>query len=231
MLVTTPVLALPDFSKDFTIECDASDVGISEVLSQLGHPITFLSKVLGQKHPALSIYDKEMMAVVLAVQHWRPYLLGYHFNIITNHRTIEHFLKQRITTPSQQKWLIKLLGYKYTIKYRSGINNATPDALSKRAELQTLTGISSLSLLFMANLQQDTLCDPVSQAIIDSLRDDTCAKRGYTLSGQLLNYKKRLYVPNCNSWRQKIMREFHDGTMGGHSRFLRTYKRLTRSFM
>lgn len=110
-LISTPVLALPDFTKDFTIECDASDVGLGKVLSQDGHPIAFLSKVLAPRHLGLSVYDKKMLAVVAEVQHWRPYLLGHHFNIIINHRTIEHFLRQRITTPSQQKWLIKLLGY------------------------------------------------------------------------------------------------------------------------
>lgn len=102
-LITTLVLALPDFSKDFTIECNASDVGVGAVLPQGGHPIAFLSKVLSKKYLPLSVYDKEMMVVVIALEHWRPYLLGHHFNIITDHRTIEHFLKQRITTPSQKK--------------------------------------------------------------------------------------------------------------------------------
>lgn len=226
-LITTPVLALPDFSKDFTIECDASDVGVGAVLSQGGHPIAFLSKVLSQKHLALSVYDKEMMAVVIAVEHWRPYLLGHHFNIITDHRTIEHFLKQRITTPSQQKWLIKLLGYNYTVQYRSGINNAAPDALSRKAELRSLVGSSTPSFPFLNEMQQDLLNDPASRETIAALKNGTCTKKGFTLSGEFLYYKCRLYVPDCNSWRLKLMLEFHNGPMGGHSGFLRTYKRLT----
>lgn len=76
------MLALPDFSKEFTLECDASDIGIEDVLSQDGHPIAFMSKVLAQRHLALSMYDKEMMAIVYAIQHWRPYLLRHHFRII-----------------------------------------------------------------------------------------------------------------------------------------------------
>lgn len=102
-LITTPILALPDFTKEFVVECDASGIGIGAVLSQGGHPIAFLSKTLAPKHQALSVYDKEMLAVVFAVQHWRPYLLGHHFQILTNHKTIEYFLGQRITTPTQQK--------------------------------------------------------------------------------------------------------------------------------
>lgn len=99
-LTTTPVLALPDFSKDFVIECDASNGGIGAILSQDRHPITYLSKTLSDKHKSLSIYDKEMMALVYAVDHWRPYLLGRKFKVLTDHQTIKYFLEQRITTPT-----------------------------------------------------------------------------------------------------------------------------------
>lgn len=84
-----------------SVECDASGIGVGAVLSQGGHPIDFLSKALAPRHQALAVYDKEMLAAVFAVQHWRPYLLGHHFQILTDHRTIEYFLGQRITTPAQ----------------------------------------------------------------------------------------------------------------------------------
>lgn len=100
-LTTTPVLALPDFSKEFVVECDASGIGVGAVMSQDGHPIAFLRKALAPRHQALSVYDKEMLAIVFAVQHWRPYLVGHHFKIFTDHRTIEYFLGQRITTSAQ----------------------------------------------------------------------------------------------------------------------------------
>lgn len=63
------MLVLSDFSNDFTLECDASGTGIGVVLSHDGHPIAFMSKVLAQRHIALSVYDKEIMAVVSAVEH------------------------------------------------------------------------------------------------------------------------------------------------------------------
>lgn len=67
-LASTPVLALPNFTKPFTVECDASDSGIGAILSLDNHPIEFLSKSLAQKNQALSVYDKEMLAVVFAIQ-------------------------------------------------------------------------------------------------------------------------------------------------------------------
>lgn len=113
-LSSTPVLALPDFTKPFTVECDASDSGIGAVLSQEGHPIEFLRKPLTPKHQALLVYDKEMMAVVFVVRKWRSYLIVHPFRILTDHQTLKYFLDQHITTQTQQRWLLKLLGYNYS---------------------------------------------------------------------------------------------------------------------
>ena len=66
-LISAPVLQMPDFSRAFTIEIDASDVGIGAVLTQQGHPIAYLSKALGPRARAMSTYEKECMAILLAV--------------------------------------------------------------------------------------------------------------------------------------------------------------------
>ena len=84
-MCTTPILAMPDFSKPFTIESDACSNGLGAVLLQDEHPIVFTSKALSGKNLAASTYEKEMMAILLAVQKWRPYLLGNHFCIKTGH--------------------------------------------------------------------------------------------------------------------------------------------------
>jgi hypothetical protein len=73
-LVSAPVLALPDYSRPFCIETDASSIGIGAVLTQDGHPLAYISRALGPKSKGLSTYEKEYMAVILAVQQWRQYL-------------------------------------------------------------------------------------------------------------------------------------------------------------
>lgn len=68
-LNTTPVLAIPDFSRQFELECDASGFNIGTILTQQGRPIAYFSKALSHKTVNSSAFEKELMAVALAIQH------------------------------------------------------------------------------------------------------------------------------------------------------------------
>ncbi|GJY81074.1 putative mitochondrial protein [Tanacetum coccineum] len=95
------VLALPDFEKEFTVETDASGVGIGAVLIQGGHPIAYLNKILSAKHQ-------------------------------TDHFSLKYLLDQRITTPTQMKWLSKLMRFDYEIQFKKGVENVSADAFYLR---------------------------------------------------------------------------------------------------
>ncbi|XP_026410936.1 uncharacterized protein LOC113306183 [Papaver somniferum] len=142
---TTPVLALPDFTNPFVVESDASDLCIGVVLLQEGKPIAYFSKPLGPRARALSTYEKEFLAIVLAVQRWRQYLQGHKFNIRTDHQSIHYFLNKKITTSLQQKYLIKLLGFDYEIQYKKGTANIVVDALYRRPMTEAAFNAISLS--------------------------------------------------------------------------------------
>ncbi|GJT94497.1 putative mitochondrial protein [Tanacetum coccineum] len=122
-MTQTPVLALPDYNKTFMVEIDASRVGIGAVLQQDGHPIAYLCKTLVLKHQALSTYEKEFLAMLMALEKWRSYLLDRHFKIKTDHFSLKYLLNQRLTTPFQVKWLPKLLRVDYEISYNKGSEN------------------------------------------------------------------------------------------------------------
>lgn len=84
----------------------------------------------------LSIYEKELLALVTTVNKWRHYLEGHHFILKTDHQSLKYLLEQRITTALQQKWLTTLLGLDYEIQYRRGIENLVADALSRKEEAE-----------------------------------------------------------------------------------------------
>ena len=80
-----------------------------------------------------------MLAVVKAIRKWQPYLLGKPFIIWTDQKILKFLLEQRITIPTQTRWLLKILEYDYVIKYKKGIENQGADALSRMATLELLT--------------------------------------------------------------------------------------------
>lgn len=78
-VTTAPVLALPDFSQPFIVECDASTHGLGAVLIQDQHPVAFFSRPAAPRHQSLVAYERELIGLVMAIRHWRPYLWGRWF--------------------------------------------------------------------------------------------------------------------------------------------------------
>ena len=76
------------------METDASGTGIGAVLCQNGHPTTYLSKTLFAKHQVMSTYEKELLAVIAALDKWKGYLLDRHFKIKTGHFSLKYLIKK-----------------------------------------------------------------------------------------------------------------------------------------
>ena len=95
-MVNTPVLALPNFSEPFTLETDACDSGVGAVLMQNNRPIAFFSKSLAASHQHLSIYEKELLALMMAIEKWRQYLQQNEFIIQTDHKSLTYLGDQQL---------------------------------------------------------------------------------------------------------------------------------------
>jgi hypothetical protein len=97
-LCEAPVLALLDFSKNFFLETDACDSGLVAILSQEDRPVAYFSKSLSPKHMGLSIYEKEYLVILMAVEKWRHYLEQEQFIIQTDHESLKYLLDKKIHT-------------------------------------------------------------------------------------------------------------------------------------
>lgn len=107
----TIVLAFPNFTKPFIFKIYASQTGIGAVLMQFNMPIAFLNKALPLRKVGFSTYEKELWALVYAVDKWRTYLLFNHFVIKIDNQSLKFLLEQRVTTLLQQKWRTRLMGF------------------------------------------------------------------------------------------------------------------------
>ena len=226
VMTHAPLLSLPNFSKPFAIECDASGAGIGAVLMQDGHPIAYFSKALSPTNLNKSAYEKELMALVLAVQHWRPYLIGRSFKVYSDQKSLGHLLHQRITTAAQENWLAKLLGYQFEVIYKPGPDNKAADSLSRMFEDGELKEIQSFPIWLQEHVQKEVKSDPFLQQVVQKLQQGDSSIACFSIHRGVLFYKNRLVLSAKSSLIPTILTEFHSSPAGGHSGFLRTYKRI-----
>ena len=137
LLCTDPVLRSPDFSKEFILQTDASDHGVGAVLSQLDvggqdHPVAYFSKKLLPREEHYATGEKECLAIKLAVQAFRVYLLGRPFVIETDHRSLEWLDRLRENNSRLTRWCLAPQPFEYQVKHRRGKLNGNADSLSRK---------------------------------------------------------------------------------------------------
>jgi len=164
-LTSAPVLQLPDFAKPFIVECDASGSGFGAVLHQGDGAIAFSSRAIAPRHQALAAYERELIGLVFAVRHWRPYLWGRPFVVKTDHASLKFLLDQRRATIPQHHWVSKLLGFDFTVQYKPGRTNVVADALSRRDADAGLNSISAPSFDLFAEFRAANVADPALVAL------------------------------------------------------------------
>lgn len=180
-MTRTPVLGLPNFSQPFTIETDACNDGIGAVLMQQGQPIAYLSKALGEKHKSLSIYEKEFLALIMAVEKWRPYLQRQEFTILTDHKSLAFLNEQNLHSEMQRKAMTRLMGLQFKIVYNKGKENAAADALSRVAHLMAVQVVSTVQPVWIQEVLNSYTTDPKAQLLLKQLAVSSPNANGFSL--------------------------------------------------
>jgi hypothetical protein len=133
-LTNTPLLQYPDFSKPFILTADASGYAIGAILSQgkLGQdkPVAYASRTLNKAELNYATVEKELLAIVWACMHFRPYLLGRKFQIIIDHKGLTWIFNVKDPSSRLMSWKLLLEEYDYEIEYRAGQRNCNADSLS-----------------------------------------------------------------------------------------------------
>lgn len=230
-MITTPVLSLPNFSKPFVIETDTCDTGIGDVFSQEGHPIAYYSKALGTANQKLSIYEKEFMAIMMAVDRWRPYLLRGPFVIKTDHKFLCHLDTHVLDSEMQKKAMTKLIGLQYHFQYKKGVDNKSADALSRVGQFFACSSVSLVQPPWIKEIVNSYAVDMQAQKLLQELAVISPNDQGYELVGGLIKHKGRVWIGENSALQTKIIAAFHCSAIGGHSGVQATFQRIHKLFV
>ncbi|XP_052736574.1 uncharacterized protein LOC128197812 [Vigna angularis] len=134
-LISAPVIISPDWNKDFELMCDASDYAIGAVLGQrrdkVFHTIYYASKVLNGAQLNYATTEKEFLAIVYALEKFRPYLIGSKVIIYTDHAAIKYLLTKPDSKPRLIRWVLLLQEFDVHIHDKKGSENVIADHLSR----------------------------------------------------------------------------------------------------
>ncbi|PAA61768.1 hypothetical protein BOX15_Mlig029272g4 [Macrostomum lignano] len=164
-----PVLRLPDFSRPFILSCDASAFAVGAVLSQAHGdaelPVAFASRTLNKAERNYSATDRELLALVWSLKHFRSYLCNVkHFTAFTDHQPLKGLLQTKEPEGRLARWLDTIQQFNFTLCHRPGLENVVPDMLSRTATTQL---DSSRDQDFLEEQQRDALLQSVFKALTE----------------------------------------------------------------
>jgi transposase InsO family protein len=259
-VISAPILVFLDETRPFRVEADSSDFTTGAVLSQQSpeddkwHPVAYYSKSINAVEQNYKIHDKEMLAVIQALEDWRHSLEGAHhkFEIWTDHKNLEYFMTAKKLNRHQARWSLYLSRFDFAMHHRPGHSMGKSDALSRRADHGTRAGDNSDVMLLCSS------CDPSSFRTVFGRRRarhpsgySQGKPRGQTRGrsrelrkskgksvrasewsehDELLCFQDQIYVPNDPELRRRITSQHHDTRVAGHLGRWKTLELVSRNY-
>ncbi|MEI3777136.1 RNase H-like domain-containing protein [Pectobacterium brasiliense] len=224
-LVSAPILKMPDYSLPFTILSDASAYSVAAVLTQthdgVEHPIAYCSRTLNKNEVNYSTTERELLAVIFALEQFRQYVEGQECTVVTDHASLLWFYKLKNPTGRLARWSMRLSQFNFKITHRHGKEMALPDALSRiKIEL----------------IEHNSIKDPWYLHLIKSVENNPKNYPNFTLdNGKLYRLSKNKYnLTSEFNWklvipeedRLEILKKCHDHPTSAHLGILKTHKRI-----
>lgn len=228
-LVSAPILATPDYALPFVIQTDASDVGIGAVLTQEiegeERVIAYMSSKLSSAERKYHVTERECLAVLTAIEKFRPYVEGVKFTVITDHASLQWLRNLKDPTGRLARWALRLQAHTIDWVYRKGALNVVPDALSRACETLEVFGIDA-TIKTKDSWYNDLLKRQDRNGLI--------GKHYRYEKNHLYCYMRPSNNPAHEGWKkcvpleyvEDIIRENHDDTFAAHGGFHKTVNRI-----
>jgi transposase InsO family protein len=250
-IASTPVLKHPDPNEPFWVETDASNFALGCVLLQKDpdgalRACAYYSRALNAAERNYCIYDKELLAIKVALEEWRHHLEGSRHKIIvySDHKGLETIANRKVMNQRHARWSLVFKNFNFAIKYRPGSENSVADALSRRPDYQPSEEEpldTEQQLILEPNVVQIAAIRTRYREFTERLKEALPHDGFYQsqLSSNSVNpfiliegvphFQNRIYVPE-GSLRTEALVSCHDSTLAGHLGVTKTQEMVTRKF-
>jgi hypothetical protein len=143
---------------------------------------------------ALSIYDKEFLALLMAIERWRPYLQRAEFLIRTDHHSLCYLDDQTLQSPLQRKAMSRLMGLRFKISYKKGVENLAADGLSRVGHLMLIEHCSEVQPTWLQEVLNSYATDPDAQRRLAELALHSLDEHGYALVQGVIRFHGRVWI-------------------------------------
>ena len=249
-----PILLLPRDAEPFQVECDASKVATGAVLRQKGpdgewHPVAYLSKTLTDAERNYQIHDRELLAIIRALEAWRHYLQGspHPVQVLTDHKNLLYFRTAQNLNRRQARWALFLAEYNIHLVNRPGHTLVQADALSRRPDhdkgdhdnedvvlLPNHLFINLVDLELRERIRTNSARDTVvtdSLTLLQKRQPPVIGKKeDWTEDDGITLFRNKVYVPLNEDLRRDIVSRYHDPPVMGHPGIQKTYELVQREY-
>ncbi|CAB0039129.1 unnamed protein product [Trichogramma brassicae] len=237
LIASAPMLSRPSFEHEFVVQTDASDSGLGAVLTQTidgeEKVLCFASRTLNKAERNYSVTERECLAVLWAIQKFRPYVEGYRFRVITDHSSLRWLHNLRNPTGKLSRWSLELQQFDYIVEHRKGTNNVVPDALSRLYEDES--DEAQVASIIINEKAEDSWYNKLLAKV---KTDPTKYPYHKAIGSTLYHYRPDPFIDDVvddqDAWklivprekRHRVLFECHEEPTSGHLGRHKTYERL-----